>query len=124
MNYSLLLYLFITLFLAHQFTQKVLHFPIPWADNYLDCLLCMPILLSGYRLEQRWLLGRQRLSLFEVLSTTALLALVFEGLFPRLSEGFTADWWDAMAYFAGAFLFCLLQDKTCLPGTRNGLLTH
>ncbi|MCO6476602.1 MAG: hypothetical protein J5I94_08265 [Phaeodactylibacter sp.] len=97
------------LFFAHQFTQKVLHLPIPWADNYLDPLLCMPILLGGYRLEQHWLLRRQRLSLFEVLAITALLSFIFEWIFPRFSSGFTTDWWDVAAYFAGALGFYLFQ---------------
>ncbi len=99
------------LFFAHQFTQKVLHLPIPWADGYLDPLLCMPILLGGYRLEQRWLFGRQRLSLFEVLAITALLSFIFEWIFPRFSSGFTTDWWDVAAYFAGAFLFFPFQEN-------------
>ncbi len=97
------------LFLAHQFTQKVLGLSIPWADGYLDALLCMPILLGGFLLEQRWLLGRQRLSFLEVMATTALLSFVFEYLFPRFSSGFTADWWDVAAYFAGALAFYVLQ---------------
>ncbi len=102
----------IFLFLAHQLAQKVLQLPIPWADNYLDTLLCMPILLGGYLLEQRWLLGRQRLPLLEVIVITALLSFVFEYLFPRFSSGFTADRWDVAAYFAGALAFYLFQEKT------------
>ena len=101
--------LLLALFLAHQFAQKVLGLSIPWADNYLDTLLCMPILLSGFRLEQHWLLGRQRLTLFEVLAITSFLSFVFEYLFPRFSSSFTADWWDVWAYFAGAVAFYVVQ---------------
>ncbi|MCB9296782.1 MAG: hypothetical protein H6559_27240 [Lewinellaceae bacterium] len=104
------------LFLAHQFTQKVLGLSIPWADNYLDTLLCMPILLGGYRLEQRWLLGRQRLSFLEVVAITAVLAFVFEYLFPRFSSGFTADWWDVAAYFAGSLGFYWWQERRNAEG--------
>ena len=103
--------LLLLLFLIHQLTQKVLELPIPWADSYLDPLLCMPLLLGGYQLEQRWLLGRERLSLVEVMAITGLLSFVFEYLFPRFSSGFTADWRDVAAYFTGALLFYLAQER-------------
>ena len=110
LNPSTMMPFLLLLFLSHQFTQKVLGLSIPWADNYLDPLLCMQILLSGFRLEQRWLLGRQRLTLFEVLAITSFLSFVFEYLFPRFSSGFTADWWDVAAYFAGAAAFYVVQE--------------
>ncbi|MCB0595720.1 MAG: hypothetical protein H6557_25985 [Lewinellaceae bacterium] len=120
----ILLSVLLLLFLLHQFTQKVLHLSIPWADNYLDPLLCMPILLGGYQMEQRWLLGRQQLSFGEVMAITAFLSFVFEYLFPRFSAGFTADWWDVAAYFAGAWMFCLarkkLQDSGAGAATTDG----
>ncbi len=93
------------LFLGHQLTQKVLHIPIPLADNYLDNLLCMPLLLPGLQLQQRWLFGRPKLSFMEILAATALVAFASEWLFPRLSPAFTADLWDVAAYFGGAFVY-------------------
>jgi len=93
------------LFLLHQLSQKVLGWSIPPADNYLDTLLCMPLLLTGYQAEQRWLWGRKDLGLWEVVGATAALSFVFEWGFPRLSPAFTADWLDVAAYFAGALLW-------------------
>lgn len=92
------------LFVLHQIGQKALGWSVPLADNYLDTLLCMPLLLTGFRAEQRWLWGRGDLSLWETLGITALLSFVFEWVFPRISAGFTADWIDVAAYFAGALL--------------------
>ena len=40
------------LFIAHQLSQKVWGLSLPWADSYLDPLLCMPLLLTGYTAEQ------------------------------------------------------------------------
>ena len=97
------------LFLAHQLAQKVLHLHVAWADDFLDPMLCMPILMGGFLYEQRRWLGRQRFSLFEILAITAFLSVVFECLFPIWSSGFTADWRDVVCYFAGALLFFLFQ---------------
>jgi hypothetical protein len=97
-------------FIAHQLSQKVWGWRWAWADNYLDNLLCMPILLGGLLLERYWLLGQQRLSLPTVLAAAAFVSLVSEYFFPRFSAAFTADWWDVAAYFAGALAFYLCQQ--------------
>lgn len=97
------------LFLAHQLVQKVWGVAIPVADAYLDPLLCMPLLLTALTWQQRWLSGRPRLRLAEIILATAVTAFVSEWLFPRWSASFTADSWDVAAYFAGAGLFFLFS---------------
>lgn len=101
----------LVLFAGHQLSQKALGWRVAWADNYLDNLLCMPILLAGLLLERHWLLGRLRLSLAEVLIASAVVSFVSEYLFPRFSDAFTADWWDVAAYFAGGLLFFKCQPQ-------------
>lgn len=108
------------LFLLHQVSQKGLGLSFPLADNYLDTLLCMPLLLTGYQAEQRWLWGRTRLSLWEVLGTTAVLSFAFEWGFPRMSPGFTADWFDVAAYFTGALAW--FASATYIEGNLHPLL--
>jgi hypothetical protein len=97
------------LFLAHQLAQKVWGVVIPWADAYLDPLLCMPLLLTGLAWQQRWLSGRPRLRLAEIVLATAMVAFFSEWLFPLWSASFTADPCDVAAYFAGAALFFLFS---------------
>jgi hypothetical protein len=97
------------LFLAHQLVQKVWGGAIPVADAYLDPLLCMPLLLAALTWQQRWLSGRPRLRLAEIILATAMVAFFSEWLFPRWSDSFTADPWDVAAYFAGAGLFFLFS---------------
>jgi len=96
------------LFIAHQFLQKIGHISLPWLDNHLDCLVCMPILLSAWLLERRYLVFKNpahRLSSAEVVLATLILALLFEGAFPALSDQFTSDWRDVLAYAAGSLIF-------------------
>ncbi|MBK7406795.1 MAG: hypothetical protein IPL49_12395 [Saprospirales bacterium] len=97
------------LFVLHQLGQKVWGLSIPFADNYLDNLLCMPLLLPGFQVEQRWLWGREKHTLLDAFLVTALLSVVSEWVFPRISSGSTADRWDVVAYFAGTFIY-LWQD--------------
>lgn len=96
------------LFIAHQILQKIGHIPLPWLDNHLDCLLCMPLLLTVWLLERRHLVFKNpahRLSFSEIGLATLLLALLFEWGFPALSPRFTSDWRDVVAYAAGSLIF-------------------
>lgn len=101
------------LFLLHQVTEKLMGWRIPWADSYLDNLLCFPILLTGLLAERRWWKkdDSYTFSLFEIIIITAVLSWVFEFLFPKWSPGFTTDYWDVVAYFTGAMLFNFFINK-------------
>ncbi|MCB0642547.1 MAG: hypothetical protein KDC44_12950, partial [Phaeodactylibacter sp.] len=52
------------LFLLHQVLEKGLAIRFLLVDNYLDDLLCMPILLGALLGEQYDLLHRKQLSIF------------------------------------------------------------
>lgn len=96
------------LFITHQILQKICLITIPLLDNHLDCLLCMPLLLTGWLLERRYLFSKNpthRLSFGEIMLITALFAFLFEWGFPALSKNFTSDWLDVPAYFAGSLIF-------------------
>ena len=96
------------LLVIHQITQKLLHIPIPWADNYLDCLLCMPFLLGGLLYERQFLFGRgkkYRLANTEIILAVVVFSIIFEGLFPMYSKGFTRDIWDVGCYAIGGWMF-------------------
>jgi len=97
-----------SLFIAHQILQKIGHISVPWLDNHLDCLLCMPLLMTAWLLERRYVVFKNpahRLSIAEVGCATLILALLFEWGFPALSPHFTSDWRDVLAYAAGSLLF-------------------
>ncbi|BDS12253.1 hypothetical protein [Aureispira anguillae] len=96
------------LFIGHQLTQKVLLWSIPLADNYLDTLLCMPILLGLILMERRFLWRRIKVYNFPLLDTivsVAALAILYEEIFPVFFSGFTRDVWDYVSYALGACLF-------------------
>ncbi|MFM9951771.1 MAG: hypothetical protein ACKV1O_27825 [Saprospiraceae bacterium] len=96
------------LFIGHQILQKIGHISLPLLDNHLDCLLCMPMLLTAWLLERRYLVFKNpahRLSFVEIAGATLILVLLFEWGFPLLSPRFTSDWRDVPAYAAGSILF-------------------
>lgn len=98
----------VILFLLHQFMQKILGVPIAVLDPYLDSFLAMPILLTLLVVERRLLFRRGPaycLSIGSIVAATIFVALVAELVFPVLSERFTADWWDVLAYALGGMLF-------------------
>ncbi len=79
-----------------------------WVDNYLDPLLCMPILLTLLLAERRHLWGKGGqycLTYKEIALAVVALSIIFEMVFPRLNARFVADWADVVAYIAGAVFF-------------------
>ncbi|MFN7118164.1 MAG: hypothetical protein ACK4TA_15295 [Saprospiraceae bacterium] len=95
-------------FSLHQLLQKVWHLPLPWLDNYLDSLICMPVLLNLLLAERRCFFQKgdqYRLTNREVILALALLSFLFEFVFPKLSAGFTADFGDILAYSIGGCFF-------------------
>lgn len=106
--YSVVFLVCCAMFVAHQLTQRILHISIPFADSYLDSFLATPILLTLLLVERRAIFryGREyTLSISEICLVTALVACVGEVLFPALSDEFTADWLDVLAYALGSVLF-------------------
>ena len=105
---------FILLLIIHQITQKILNVNLRWLDNYLDALLCMPILLGLLLQERQFIIAKYfkptsqknyQFSILEITLATIFFAIIFEEGFPKWSIYFTKDYWDYVAYFVGAFLF-------------------
>ncbi|MCF1714615.1 hypothetical protein L0U88_08260 [Flavihumibacter sp. RY-1] len=95
------------LFILHQLLEKCFHVRIEKVDNYLDALVCLPIILQLIVWERRVLLkdAYYRLPLLHIAGYFVLLSILGELLFPALSNRFTADGWDVLCYAAGTFLF-------------------
>lgn len=108
------LFLWLTaLFLLHQIVQRGLRWSLPFLDSYLDPFLCTPLLLTGWLAEQRYWWERPQgrgLNFLEIGAFTAFIVLVSEGLYPRLSPAFTADWGDVAAFALGALLFAAVMN--------------
>ena len=95
----------LVVFLLHQLVQKGFGVDIPFVHQYIDPFLSIPIMLGVWMIERRYLYSPARLTLLETVVGTVFLALIFELLFPVLSDAFTYDPWDFLAYALGGVLF-------------------
>lgn len=103
----------IALFATHQLFQKVFDISIPLLDSYLDPFLSIPIFLSLLLVERRWLLRQPdfNFTTLELVIITTVLAIIFEEVFPRISDSFTRDNWDYVFYFFGGGYFSFFINE-------------
>jgi hypothetical protein len=97
--------------LCHQYLQKQLSIQLPWLHAYLDDMLCMPLFLAIWRWEKQLFWKTDRLRKTEVIFFTCFIFILFEGILPRFSIAYTADWKDGLAYICGSSLFWILQPQ-------------
>lgn len=105
----------VVFFIIHQICEKILGWRFIWADNYLDTLLCMPILLGLLLIERNYFKKKifsgqaqnntYTFSFFEIIIITTTLSLIFEEGFPRWFPTFTKDYIDYLNYFIGGLFF-------------------
>ena len=105
----------VVLFLSHQTMVFRFDYQNIWLDSYLDPFCFGAIALHLTSLERQWLFSATTFSLEEILGVTCCLAFISEGLFPLLSDRFTADWFDVLAIGSGALWFCLTTGKFRKP---------
>lgn len=97
--------------LLHQYLQKQLHWQFPYLHAYLDDVLCIPLFLALWRWERRYFWQVPRIAGREVSFFVIFVFVLFEGVIPRFTTSFTADWWDGVAYGLGGVLFWWLQSS-------------
>ncbi|CAN0571507.1 unnamed protein product [Ectocarpus sp. 12 AP-2014] len=98
-----------TVYIAQQFS-----FSIPQLiNNYLNDLLCMPIVLKICQYAVRFIKKDEHITIPIKISfvLTILYALYFELLLPKLNDRYTADFMDVVLYFIG-FVFFLWIENT------------
>jgi hypothetical protein len=95
------------LFLGHQYFQLIMGINITFLDNYLDPSVLMPTLLFAVLWERRILLKNKNITLSytEILGYFLLVVIFGEIILPRISDRFTADYWDILAYAFGTFAY-------------------
>jgi len=107
------LWIIVIVFLLHQFVQKILEFPLPFLDSYFDPFAAAVLGSFVLRMERKYLWKRKQLSFqwYETLVITIVLALISEQLFPLLSEDFTSDLLDYVAFAIGGIYFYYFLNK-------------
>jgi hypothetical protein len=81
--------------------------PNEWVNNYMNDLLCMPIILTICLVGVRYLkrLPQFNLTPIMIFGMTTFYAVLFEYSLPNSSPLYTADIIDVIMYFAGAVFY-------------------
>ncbi|MBS3739264.1 hypothetical protein [Mesohalobacter halotolerans] len=109
------------LFLIHQYIQMQTQFNIAILDNYLDPLVLMPLILYALVWERRILLQNKNIDLphSHILGYFILIVLIGEFIFPLISENFTTDFWDILAYACGTLTYVLMRKFPISSNSKN-----
>jgi hypothetical protein len=104
----------ITCMAATVYLFQIAAVPIPpLVNNYLNDLLCLPIVLTICLTVIRIIKVEKSFTLsnFEILSMFILYSILFEIIFPRNYPRYTADIWDVILYGIGAICFRIFWNK-------------
>lgn len=94
------------------FQKKEIYLP-KLINNYLNDFLIVPIVLTISLYVTRFLRNSKeyKLSIGVIIYICVLYATLFEFIFPKYLSRYTADIIDVILYFAGGFVFYILQKK-------------
>ncbi|MDX5348585.1 MAG: hypothetical protein LPJ89_02455 [Hymenobacteraceae bacterium] len=89
----------------------------PVLTNYLNDVLCMPLVLSAALLYQRIITYRNAAYVFtgyHVIVAVVYYAVAFELVLPQFMPRYTADFYDVVAYAAGGWLYYRFINKAAV----------
>lgn len=107
-------FIIITCMAATVYLFQITAVPIPpLVNNYLNDLLCLPIVLTICLVIARIIKQEKSLTLsnFEIFSLFMLYSILFEIIFPRYYPRYTADFWDVILYGFGVICFRIFWNK-------------
>ncbi len=102
------IYILMCLTAIYIFTmQKIGLFLPAIISNYVNDLLCLPLVLGGISFAIRLLKKDEyfRFPLTAILLMAAYYSVYFEYYLPKNNPRYTSDWVDVVLYFTGALLF-------------------
>lgn len=89
----------------------------PLINNYLNNLLCMPVVLTLCLIVLQFIKKNYRLTIpiFVIVSITVYYIVYFEWFLPKINSRYTADPLDAVLYITGAIAFYIMQKRWVKP---------
>lgn len=111
-----MLFVAFTIYMLQRF-----NIPLPsLINNYVNDLLCLPLLLGAMTFLIRWLKKDDKFQfpLSFVVFLACYYAVYFEYYLPKVNPRYTADWIDVVLYFSGGFAYFFIQNR------KNKVLTQ
>jgi hypothetical protein len=102
---------------------RVLDVPIPYLNGYLTDFFAVPVVTNiGLWLQRVFIIKNNYyvLSPLQVMFMAIYISVLFEGLLPRISKIYTADWMDVLLYFIGGVCFYWVMNKPVLEVRKSG----
>lgn len=121
-NLSKILYLYMAFVGFSVYVLQRFEIPLPWLiNNYLNDLLCMPLVLGALTFIIRWLKKDLffKFPLFFVLFMAGYYSFYFEYYLPKVNVRYTSDWMDVFLYFIGSVGFYYFQKKEAVVPIAN-----
>lgn len=109
---SKILYFIILVIAASIYASQKLAIPLPLlVNNYLNDLLCIPLVLGALIFIIRKIKHdpKFKLPLGFIFILSSYYAVFFEYYLPKINSRYTSDWIDVVLYFLGGILFYLFQ---------------
>lgn len=97
---------------ASIYASQKLAIPLPLlVNNYLNDLLCIPLVLGTLTFIIRKIKHdpKFKLPLGFIFILSSYYAIYFEYYLPKINSRYTSDWIDIVLYFLGGILFYLFQ---------------
>jgi hypothetical protein len=96
------------------YTMQQLSFPLPAViNNYVNDLLCLPLLLGAMEFIIKWLKKDKffKFPISFVILLASYYSIYFEYYLPKVNPRYTADWIDVILYFLGGLIFYFFGKK-------------
>lgn len=101
--------LFLSIYIIVLQKQSIVLHPI--VNNYLNDFISIILVLKICEIVLKKIkTSNLKLKKRHVFFATAYFSLLFEVVFPVFLSRYTADFYDVIAYFLGAFVFILLEN--------------
>lgn len=107
-RYILLIFISTSVYLCQQ-----LNFKLPYLiNNYLNDLLCLPIILSITKFVLKIITKKNfNISLLCILAIATFYSIYFEWYLPKHNERYTSDLIDIILYFIGGLVYYINEKK-------------
>ena len=88
----------------------------PLIQGYFSDVFALPIMLSIVLIVLRWYANdpNYKLSGYKIIFALVYISIAFEWIIPMYKSNFHADWWDVVAYGAGALIYWICQNSNKL----------
>ncbi|MDR3695347.1 hypothetical protein [Mucilaginibacter sp.] len=93
---------------------RILDAPVTYLNDYLTDFFAVPVITNiGLWLQRVFIIKNNYyvLSPLQVTFMVIYISLLFEGLLPRISKIYTADWVDVLLYCMGGLFFYFIMNK-------------